>query len=323
MKIFVSWSGEASHKVADVLKSWLPTVLPNLNAEDVFLSSSDIAKGEQWMSKLDEVLEAHDFGILCLTRQNMTAPWILYEAGALSKRFKRARIAPLLIGIKNNDLTGPLAHWNAAGIDKSEMRKLVGAINKQMGRTGITEPKLDKIFDALWKEVEPSLAAAQQKAVSTAADYDYDVFLSAPMAAYTDDARFAAARLQVKKVFDALTGQCGYRVFWAAEKIERLADFDTIDVSVGGDLRALESSRYFVLVYPEKLATSALFEAGYACALKRPSHFFVRERRDLPFLMRELPGAVATVRVHGADDWTDYDDLARKLCKHKDRWFPP
>ena len=322
MKIFVSWSGAVSHAVADALKVWLPTVLPYLNAEDVFLSSSDIEPGEQWMSKLDEVLESHDFGILCLTRENMTAPWILYEAGALSKHFKTSRVAPLLIGLTSADLAGPLSHWNASGVGKGDMRKLVQALNTQMGKAGIERAKLDTLFDALWEQVEPALNTAVAKAGSAAGDYEYDVFLSAPMAAYHDDTTYVPARLEVKKIFDALRDRCGFRVFWAAEKIERLADFDTIDVSVAGDVRSLEASRHFILIYPATLATSALFEAGFACALKRPSHYFVRERHDLPFLMRELPGAVSNVRIHTSDDWTTYEDIARRLCKHREAWFP-
>jgi hypothetical protein len=322
MKIFVSWSGAASHLVADALKAWLPNVLPNLGSDDVFLSSSDIGPGEHWMSRLDEVLESHDFGILCLTRQNMNAPWILYEAGALSKHFKTARVAPLLVGLELDDLAGPLSQRNASGVGKDDMRKLVRALNAQMGKEGIDPRKLDRIFEALWGEIEPALVKAVMEASTTASEFRYDVFLSAPMASYRDDARYVSARSEVKKVFDALKGGCGLRVFWAAERIEHLSDFDTLDVSVAGDVRALEASRHFVLLYPEKLPTSALFEAGYACALNRSSHYFVRERRDLPFLMRELPGAVPHVHIHESDDWSSYDDLAGKLCKNRDAWFP-
>jgi hypothetical protein len=142
------------------------------------------------------------------------------------------------------------------------------------------------------------------------------------MAAFADDADYVAARADVLKIFKALTEDCGMRVYWAGEKIEHMADFDTIDISVLDDLKALEQCRCFVLVYPAKLASSALFEAGYALALKRPSHYFVRDRDDLPFLLRELPGAVSGVTIHTRQDWRDYDDLARKLKRNKDRWFP-
>ena len=76
-----------------------------------------------------------------------------------------------------------------------------------------------------------------------------------------------------------------------------------------------------MLLYPRPLPTSALFEAGYALALNRMSHYFVRNREDLPFLMRELAGPKQNVRIHTHLDWKDHDDLARKVKRYKARWF--
>ena len=58
-----------------------------------------------------------------------------------------------------------------------------------------------------------------------------------------------------------------------------------------------------------------------ALALDRQGHYFVANRDDLPFLMRELPGVTARVRIHTRADWTNYDDLARKLIRYKDKCF--
>jgi hypothetical protein len=51
------------------------------------------------------------------------------------------------------------------------------------------------------------------------------------------------------------------------------------------------------------------------------SHYLVRDRDDLPFLMRELAGSSPNVRIHTDQDWTDYDDLSEKLKRYKDKWF--
>ena len=67
------------------------------------------AKGSQWFHELGKVLDESSFGILCLTRQNLGAPWVLYEAGALGKHFGQARVVPLLIDLKMPDLEGRLA----------------------------------------------------------------------------------------------------------------------------------------------------------------------------------------------------------------------
>src|SRR5262249_31103880 len=114
----------------------------------------------------------------------------------------------------------------------------------------------------------------------------------------------------------------GFRVFWAAEKIESMADFDTFDVSAMDDLKALDESRIFVLLLPQKLVTSALFEAGYALSKKLLCHYFVHDREDLPFLIREVRGTLSKVRIHEHGEWKHYDDLARKIAKQKKSWFP-
>jgi hypothetical protein len=315
MKVFVSWSGEASHDVARALKDWLPNVI---QAVDVFLSSEDIAKGSQWFDELSSKLDECAFAILCLTRDNLSAPWILYEAGALGKRFEQARIAPLLIGLQVADLSGPLAQFNATLLDKEEIAKLVAAINAQLGAASLKEMQLESAFRLQWPNLKEKLQKAAQKLVK---GFRYDVFLSTPMAAFATDAEYRSGRAQFKKLFDSLTRDCGLSVYWAAEKVESMSDFDTLDISVLDDLKALQESRRFALVYPRKMATSALFEAGYALALDRFSHYFVRERDDLPFLMRELAGSSPNVRIHTDQDWTDYDDLSEKLKRYKDKWF--
>lgn len=318
MKVFVSWSGELSHDVAMALKDWLPNVI---QAVDVFLSSEDIAKGSEWFHELGTVLDESSFGILCLTQDNQSAPWILYEAGALGKRFEQSRVVPLLIDIKVPDLTGPFSHFNAALLDKIEIAKLITAINAQLDDNQLTEKQLDKVFQTWWPELEKALQQAAMKAKSKIGKFPFDVFLSTPMAAFANDAEYKNGRAQFKKIFDALKQGCGLSVYWAAEKIESISDFDTLDVSVLDDLKALDQSRCFVLLYPQKMATSALFEAGYALALNRTSHYFVRDRDDLPFLMRELAVSNTRVRIHTEQDWKDYDDLANKIKKYKDKWF--
>jgi hypothetical protein len=322
MKIFISWSGDASHQVAIALKNWLPDVLQSLETEDLFLSSEDIAKGAPWFQALGKVLDQCDFGILCLTPGNLKAPWILYEAGAVSKRVAMARVVPLLIGVEKSELQSPLRDFNAATLDRPEVRKLLAAINTANAGHKLSVTKLNKAFAAFWPALAPQLKAALATARAVKENFEFDVFLSAPMAAYADDAAFQAGRAEFQKVHDALAVDCGLRVYWAAKEIATMDDYETIDVSIEADLAALHSSRYFVLLYPQPMVTSALFEAGYALALNRTSHYFVRDRADLPFLMRELPGAKRDVSIHTGQEWRTFDQLARKIKKQGARWFP-
>jgi TIR domain len=82
MKVFISWSGGVSHRVAVALRDWLPYVLQSV---DPYVSSEDIEKGARWSNEVGRELESTSYGILCVTRENLDSRWLNFEAGALSK----------------------------------------------------------------------------------------------------------------------------------------------------------------------------------------------------------------------------------------------
>ena len=93
MQVFLSWSGESSKEMADALKPWLADVVPGLS---VWMSDHDLEAGAAWGTELHEQLKRADFGILCVTRDNVNAPWMLYEAGALAVSTTTGCVVPYL-----------------------------------------------------------------------------------------------------------------------------------------------------------------------------------------------------------------------------------
>jgi hypothetical protein len=81
MKVFLSWSGERSKATAETLGNWFARVI---QAVEPWISSG-IDKGARWQSEIANRLEDARVGIVCLTASNLSEPWILFEAGALSK----------------------------------------------------------------------------------------------------------------------------------------------------------------------------------------------------------------------------------------------
>lgn len=109
-------------------------------------------------------LEHAHFGILCTTPANLSAPWLLFEAGALSKSLGEAHVTPLLIGVKNSDLEGPLAQFNTTGVEKPEIWKLLKTINEQLGESALLVEALAKSFETWWPELNTTLLAAVKDA---------------------------------------------------------------------------------------------------------------------------------------------------------------
>lgn len=151
MKIFISWSGTHSLGVATALREWLPYIF---NDVELFVSSEDIRKGKRWPLEVSKELSASKFGIVCLTPDNLDAPWLLFEAGAISKSVQEASVYTLLVGgIRIGDIEGPLSHFQHTVFEKEDFFKLVESINdanerKQEGA------RLKKVFDKFWDDLQ-------------------------------------------------------------------------------------------------------------------------------------------------------------------------
>lgn len=152
MKIFISWSGDVSFQVAQVLKEWIPCVIQD--AEPYF-SSEDIDKGARWSTDIAKELETASFGILCVTKDNLESKWLNFEAGALSKAIDKSKVCPLLFHLKPSDISNsPILQFQMANVDKNDIFKLFKSINNSLGDNGLDEARLEKVFSAFWPQMD-------------------------------------------------------------------------------------------------------------------------------------------------------------------------
>jgi hypothetical protein len=166
MKVFISWSGEASNSLAEELRRWLPKVL---QAVAPYVSSEDVYKGARWSQELAGELEESRFGILCVTPDNIAEPWLNFEAGALSSAFGEGRVAPLLFGgLRPTDLTGPLLQFQVTVYEKSDVLKLVHSINDACGEQSLDKNAVDEAFPVWWPFLDERLAPIIENLRSTA-----------------------------------------------------------------------------------------------------------------------------------------------------------
>ena len=149
MKVFISWSGELSRRVADSLHKHLPLMIQGL---DVFMSKNDIESGSRWSQELSRQLEETSFGIICLTAENLTAPWLLFEAGALTKHVE-GRAAGLLIGnIQPSELAGPISQFQCRQFTKAEFKSLLSDLNKRL-ELPLSQSAIDALVDKWWDDL--------------------------------------------------------------------------------------------------------------------------------------------------------------------------
>ncbi len=151
MKIFISWSGERSRQVADLLSNWIQCVL---QAVDPWLSSKDIDRGSLWFSEITNQLSNTHNGIVCLTKANLNKPWILFESGALAKGLTSNRVYTFLIDLTSNEVKDPLAQFNHTVPTKDGVYQLVRTINNSLEASSLKESILSNVFETYWPQFD-------------------------------------------------------------------------------------------------------------------------------------------------------------------------
>jgi hypothetical protein len=150
MKVFIGWSGERSKALAQALHDWIPLVLHNV---EPWVSEADIEAGERWGEVVAKELADSSFGVICVTRENVNSPWVLFEAGALAKTMQGSKVIPLLLDLEIRDITGPLAQFQAKKVEKAGVNDVINSIN-QTANNVVPEARARELFEALWPKLE-------------------------------------------------------------------------------------------------------------------------------------------------------------------------
>lgn len=187
---------------------------------------------------------------------------------------------------------------------------IVGVVLITLIAAFISQSRMNKVKDL---NVIPPLGVAEMSQKT----YKYDVFLAAPMAGLADD-DFESMMKKQDEIKAALEKECGFsRVFFAGSNMRSKIDFDSADLSIETDVNAIKDSQYFVMIYPEKIVTSVLFEAGIAFALGKPSFYFGHVD-NFPFLMTQAQQSFEHVKIYEA---ANLDEIIKIITKNRQGLF--
>jgi len=160
MKVFLSWSEERSRLAAEAFKSWIEEVLQCVEP----WMSPDIDKGANWPSELSDRLETTYVGVVFLTRDNLSSPWLHFELGALAKT-KSGRPCIVLVDVPPTDVKGPLSLYQHTRCNEDDIRRLVQNLRtwaEDDGGKVIPATALDTLFRRSWPALEQSLEAVRK-----------------------------------------------------------------------------------------------------------------------------------------------------------------
>jgi hypothetical protein len=162
--VFVSWSGDQSKQIAEAVSSLIPNIFQDVQT---FVSSNDIDAGTNWFGRITDELAVTEFGVLCLTPDNLAKQWIHFEAGALAKRITdKARVVPYLHGVATSDLSPPLSLFNGVHADKAGTLSLLKSLNS-VRPVRFEQARLQEIFDKWWPDTEAKLKSIPKKPAVT------------------------------------------------------------------------------------------------------------------------------------------------------------
>ena len=204
MKIFLSWSGPRAERIAHLVERALLSVYPGVR---FFHSSEGVTAGETWRSVIGERLSECDFGIVFLTPDRPNAPWLQFEAGAIAKRLRFARVVPFLVGVHLRDVSSPLQAYEPTviGIDpaknKAQFLRLLESI--AVSSPSPLKVKFSVFHDeSWWSELDERL---RQEAASF---WHPDVYVlnEAPLRTYQDSYGLAMSMLARCRRTDLLSG---------------------------------------------------------------------------------------------------------------------
>lgn len=157
-KVFISWGGSRSRAMGQAVVDWLGIVV---QAAVPWYSPTDIAAGALWRTNLDEGLKDAETGVICVTPENQERPYVLFEAGALSKAIVHAEVAvcPLLLpGMES--VRGPLSSFQAVrSSERDEVWKLARMISQRVNKARpLSDAQLQRSFDLAWESFSSAMA---------------------------------------------------------------------------------------------------------------------------------------------------------------------
>lgn len=123
------------------------------------MSEHDLESGGRWGHQLATELDEAQFGVICLTPDNVGSHWLLFEAGALTKHIDGRACGLLFAGLVPTDIAGPLAQFQHRLFGRRDFYELVRDVNAKLVQP-LSGEQLQMIFEKWWPDLEQECMAA-------------------------------------------------------------------------------------------------------------------------------------------------------------------
>jgi TIR domain len=175
MKLFICWSSERGHKLAEALHRWLPEVIEGL--DEPFLSS-EIEAGTRWSEKVTAALQASDAGLVCLTPEGVDSAWVHFEAGALTMAVKGV-LYMYSHNVPASRVPEPMRAFQLSKTTRDSTLDMVKSIARRARADGtVDEVELTTRFDRAWLRLAEVISELNTITIEAAIPGFHDLFVS-------------------------------------------------------------------------------------------------------------------------------------------------
>jgi len=272
------------------------------------VKSGGIAAGQSWLDWIHDQIQQSNMTIVVITPLSKARPWLMWEAGAATgiglSQNASISVVPLLFGLKNDEIPSPLRERQTiTGTEEEDIKDLLESIRRVGGLTYKSDSHVESLVYTYIKAV----IAARVPGM-------YDLFISCPMSSIEGE-EYEQMHSTIDAIIDSI-GESGLSAYSALRKVGNTHIFDPQDIAAETDLAALASSRNFLMIYPRKVLSSCLLEAGYALVNGTHSTYFVNNDDDLPYMLR---GAVESFRNARRFLFREQNQILVLFNKYKDK----
>lgn len=304
--IFISHRAEEK-ELAGQIKTWINTYF----GEDVdaFVADLDIKKGKEWIDQLKEHLVNSGMVFCLCSPQSVQNSWMLFESGGAWGAEKE--VVPIChSGMAPDLLPDPYSSFQAY---KAEGSGFIVNLIEHIEQKFSIRKRRGLNLGVMEKELEVSTSRLRD-----ATEY-HDVFLSTPMTSFQKSDQWPSHREEFQKILTAIRKRAGLsKYYFSGENMLDDTSFDPAPIGAFKDLSALQRSRRFIMIYPERVPTSCIAEAGIALAKKMPSVYFFRDQGHLPYALTQVNQVYSFVKFY---PYTHIAEIAKTIEKYGTELF--
>ncbi len=315
-KIFISWSGDNSKEIAKALKKTLEKVVFKNTGLQCFVSDLDISSGDDWWNKIKSELKKCKLGIACITKENLLAPWIYFESGAMISH--DLKLIPLLINCNFKALSDtPLSSKHMVDFyNQDKFVKMIKDINNQFELLQIDEAQLELIAIDAYKKLITDLSPTLKKLKAMRVfneKYIYPqnittvnlktIYISAPMSSIVPEKYYELREFLISlrpKLLDLGFTKVICPLFNNSDH----EHFDGNTKAIKENFVELKQVDTMIVIYPSKSPSSVLVEIGYGLALCKKTVIFHRE--PLPYILKDAGTNISHI---DSREYETFDDI--------------